>query len=238
IRSEGTMGGVISDNLDDLPYLTAKAAAVDLKGDQVKYVSRKNIMRYGNGGCRIVMLDLGSKRGVLDSFLQRGCELIAVPASTGADEILALEPHGVYISDGPGDPREVPYAMETVRALAESRPLFGVGLGHQIIAQALGADIVKLEHGHRGSNHPVRDPARKRVYITTQNHSYAVDEDSVAGTELQVTLRSLNDGSVEGIRHKRLPIASVQFDPEGYVGYSDTGFFFTEFLQACRPPSS
>ena len=233
IRNEGVMGGVISDHLDDVAELQRQAASLQLSGDQVQYVSRRNIMRYGEGHPRIVMLDLGSKRGVLESFTRRGCELIAAPARSTAEAILALQPQGVYISDGPGDPRAISYAVETVQRLSRQVPLFGVGLGHQVIAQALGAKIKKLEHGHRGGNHPVRDLNSSRVYITTQNHGYAVDESSLS-PELTVTLRSLNDDSVEGLRHQSLPINSVQFDPEGYVGYSETGRFFEEFISYCR----
>ncbi len=231
IRSQGTLGGIITDQIDDLKWLVkkAKAASRDLKGDQVQFVSRRNIMRFGTGNKRVVLLDLGTKKGVIESFTRRDMEVIAVPARTDAAEILKLKPDGVFISDGPGAPYTIAYAINTCRKLIGQKPLMGIGLGHQVIAMAMGAKVYKLEYGHRGTNHPVKDLANDRVYITTQNHGYNIDQNSLADTELEVTLMSLNDHSVEGIRHKNLPIFSLQFDPEGYPGYSETGFYFDRF---------
>lgn len=236
IRNEGMMGGIITDHIDDLDLLVEKArkASHGLRGDLVQYVTRKNIMKFGEGSKRIVMLDLGSKRGVLDSLLMRDCQLIVAPASTTASDILAFQPDGVFVSDGPGDPRAIPYAVETVKELLEKVPLFGVGLGHQIIALASGAEISRLEQGHRGSNHPVKDLSNNRVYITTQNHGYVIDEESLVSTGFEVTMRSLNDNTIEGIKHQSMPVFSVQFDPEGYPGYSDTGFIYDSFVSMLR----
>jgi carbamoyl-phosphate synthase small subunit len=234
IRRQGVMGGIITDNLDDREWLLARAraSAQNLKGDMVQYVTRKNVMKYGSGDKRIVMLDLGTKRGVLNSFTIRGCELIAVPAASSAADIMAAQPEGVFISDGPGDPQAVPYAISTVRELLGKVPIAGIGLGHQIMALAMGAEVNKLDYGHRGSNHPVKDMDNKRVYITTQNHSFVIDEISLAASDIKVTMRSLNDNTIEGIKHRNLPVFSVQFDPEGYPGYSDTGFFFDDFINS------
>jgi carbamoyl-phosphate synthase small subunit len=234
IRKNGIMGGVITDNLENLEGLQERAhtASLALQGDLVKYVTRKNLMKFGNGRKKVVLLDLGTKRGVLDSFLSRGCEVIAIPAITSQAEIMALKPDGVFISDGPGDPQAVPYVIATTRELLGKIPLFGVGLGHQILALAMGAEVSKLDHGHRGSNHPVRHLKNKRVYITTQNHGFAIDEISLASTDIEVTMRSLNDNSIEGIKHRTLPVFSLQFDPEGYPGYSETGYFFDQFIDS------
>jgi carbamoyl-phosphate synthase small subunit len=234
IRRQGVMGGIITDNLDDREWLLARAraSAQNLKGDMVQYVTRKNVMKYGSGDKRIVMLDLGTKRGVLNSFTIRGCELIAVPAASSAADIMAAQPEGVFISDGPGDPQAVPYAISTVRELLGKVPIAGIGLGHQIMALAMGAEVNKLDYGHRGSNHPVKDMDNKRVYITTQNHSFVIDEISLEASDIKVTMRSLNDNTIEGIKHRNLPVFSVQFDPEGYPGYSDTGFFFDDFINS------
>jgi len=234
IRKNGNMGGVITDNLEDRAGLLqrAKHASQGLQGDLVRYVTRKNLVKFGNGAKRVVILDLGMKRGVYDSFLSRDCEVIAAPAVTTAADMLALKPGGIFISDGPGDPQAVPYVIETAKELLGQVPLFGVGLGHQILALAMGAEVRKLDHGHRGSNHPVRNLARNRVYITTQNHGFAVDDLSLASTDIIVTMRSLNDNSIEGIRHRHLPIFSLQFDPEGYPGYSDTSVFFEQFIDS------
>ncbi|MBC7074820.1 MAG: glutamine-hydrolyzing carbamoyl-phosphate synthase small subunit [Syntrophomonadaceae bacterium] len=234
LRNEGTMGGVISDSLDNMEWLLKKAqqASQELRGDLVQYVTRGNIRAFGDSRSnkKVVLLDLGTKRGVIDSFVRRGCEVIAVPANTAAEEIINLNPQGVFISDGPGDPRAVPYAVETCRKLIGKKPLFGVGLGHQIIALAAGAEIYRLAFGHRGTNHPVKNLENGRVYITTQNHGYCIDENSVKDTELEITMRSLNDGSIEGVRYRGLPVFSVQFDPESYPGYSETGFFYDDFI--------
>ncbi len=232
LRNEGTMGGVICDNLDHMDWLIgrAKRASLELKGDLVQYVSRKNIMKFGNGIKRVVMLDLGTKKGVIDSLVRRDCEVIAVPARTSAEEILRLKPGGVFVSDGPGDPEAVPYVIDTCRELLGKKPMFGIGLGHQVLAHAMGAKTYRLAFGHRGTNHPVKNLSNERVYITTQNHGFCIDESSLENTGLEVTMRSLNDNSIEGIRHRELPVFSIQFDPEGYPGYSETGFFFDEFV--------
>lgn len=232
IRKNSNMGGVITDNLEDRPGLLERArhASQGLQGDLVRYVTRKNIVKFGNGRKKVVILDLGMKRGVFDSFLSRDCEVYAAPAATAVADLLALKPDGIFISDGPGDPQAVPYVIETTRELLGKVPLFGVGLGHQILALAMGAEVNKMEHGHRGSNHPVKDLTNKRVYITTQNHGYAIDDLSLASTDIEVTMRSLNDHSIEGIKHRHLPVFSLQFDPEGYPGYTDTGVFFEHFI--------
>ncbi|MGR6835668.1 carbamoyl phosphate synthase small subunit [Syntrophomonas erecta] len=232
IRSNGVMGGVITDNLGNLDWLITRAekAASNLQGDQVRYVTRRNTMKFGYGNKRVVLVDLGTKRGVIDSFNRRECEVIAVPADTKACEIMRLKPDGIVISDGPGDPQAVPYVIQSCKDLVGEKPMFGIGLGHQILAVAMGAGTQRLSFGHRGTNHPVRNLENNRIYITTQNHGFIINEDSLEGTELEVTMRSVNDNSIEGIRHRRLPVSSVQFDPEGYPGYSDTGFFLDRFV--------
>lgn len=233
IRNEGTMGGVISDNVEDLECLLEKArvASQQLKGDLVQYVSRKNIMKFGNGTKRVVMLDMGTKKGIVDLITRRGCEVLLVPASTNAVEILSLKPDGIFVSDGPGDPEAVPYTIKTCRKLLGQKPLFGVGLGHQILAIAMGARTYRLPFGHRGTNHPVKNLDNGRVYITTQNHGFSIIESSLENTDMEVTMRSLNDNSIEGIKHRTLPVLSLQFAPEAYPGYSETGFFLDEFVE-------
>ncbi len=231
LRSAGTLGGIITDNIDDVEWLIkrAQAAVKRSKGDQVQFVTRRNIMRFGSGSKRVVLLDLGTKKGVIESFNRRDMEVYAVPASTDATEILKLAPDGILISDGPGSPETIDYVIETCRGLMGKKPLMGIGLGHQIIALALGAEVYKLDFGHRGTNHPVKDLSNGRVYITTQNHGYNIAAQSLDSTELEVTLVSMNDNSIEGIRHRTLPIFSLQFDPEGYPGFSETGFYYDQF---------
>ena len=232
IRNEGALGGVITDSLKQMNWLVRKAkmASEELQGDLVRYVTRRNIMKFGNGGRKVILLDLGTKRGVIDSLVRRDCEVLTVPADANAEEILNLNPDGVLISDGPGDPRAVSYAVATCHALLGKKPLFGIGLGHQVIALALGANISRLDFGHRGTNHPVRHFKNNRIYITTQNHGYCIDEASLDLAQVEISMRSLNDNSIEGINHLELPVFSVQFDPEGYPGYSETGFFLDDFV--------
>lgn len=234
IRSQGNMGGIITADLSHKEDLVdrAREALKRLEGDLVRHVSRHDIGYFGHGSKRVVMLDLGTKKGVVNSFTLRDCEVIAVPAVTSAADILALQPDGVFISDGPGTPLALPYVVETTRALIGRIPIFGVGLGHQLIALALGAQVARLPYGHRGSNHPVKNLQNNRIYITTQNHGYTIEENSITGTDMQVTMRSLNDETIEGIKHSIYPVFSVQFDPEGYPGYSDTGIFFDQFLES------
>lgn len=234
LRTNGPTGGIITAELTDLEMLKqkARAAAAELNGDLIRFVSRKNIMQFGSSTKKIVLLDLGTKRGVINSFNMRDVSVIAVPTDTTAEEITHFQPQGVFISDGPGDPRTVPYVIDTIKKLYGKYPLLGVGMGHQLIALACGAHIEKLRQGHRGSNHPVKDVNSHRVYITTQNHGYAVSIDSLKNTDLVPTFTSLHDGVLEGVKHKTLPISSVQFDPEGYTGYSDTGFVFDDFIAA------
>ena len=231
IRSKGTLGGIITDNIDALKWLVkkAKSAVKELKGDQVQFVTRRNIMKFGNADKRVVLLDLGTKKGVIESFTRRNMEVLAVPARTDAKEIMKLQPHGILISDGPGDPNTIGYVVKTCKKLIGKKPMMGIGMGHQMIAMAMGAKVNKLDYGHRGTNHPVKDLKNNRVYITTQNHGFHIDEASLENTGMEVTLLSLNDNSIEGIKHKDLPVFSLQFDPEGYPGYSETGFFFDRF---------
>jgi carbamoyl-phosphate synthase small subunit len=154
-----------------------------------------------------------------------------VPASTTVDEVRAMEPDGVFLSNGPGDPEAVTYAIETVRGLAGLFPLFGICLGHQIIGLALGARTYKLKFGHHGSNHPVRDESTKKIEITSQNHNFAVEPESAAASGFEITHRNLNDGTVEGMRHCRLPVFSVQYHPEASPGPHDSLYLFRKFME-------
>ena len=224
IRSQGVMGGVITDNLDHLDWLIKKAAKASqaLQGDLVQYVTRRNTMVFGQGKPRIVLLDLGTKRGVIHSLVRRGCEVIAVPANTEAWEIMNLSPNGVFVSDGPGIPRPF-LCYQSLPGFAGNTSFRG-WVGTSDISHRYGS--TDLSFAMRTSRHQpsVRDLETGRIYITTQNHGYAIDESSLTKTGLEVTMRSLNDGSIEGIRHQSLNIFSVQFDPESYPDYSETGF--------------
>ncbi len=177
---------------------------------------------------RIVAYDYGIKENILRLLRQKGFGVTVVPASTTAEEVLALNPDGIFLSNGPGDPAALPYAHEALRDLMGKKPIFGICLGHQVLGFAFGGLTFKLKFGHRGANQPVKDLRSGKVAITAQNHGFAVDPDSLP-SNVEVTHLNLNDGTVEGMRHKELPIFSVQYHPEAAPGPHDASYFFLQF---------
>ncbi len=156
------------------------------------------------------------------------------PAATKAETVLAANPDGIFLSNGPGDPKSLDYAVEEVKKLMGKKPIFGICMGHQVLALAYGGDTYKMRFGHRGSNHPVKDLETGRIYITSQNHGYAVSEESLNGADVTITHRSVNDGSVEGMRHNTMPIMSVQYHPEASPGPTDNLYLFEQFKELMR----
>jgi carbamoyl-phosphate synthase small subunit len=175
-----------------------------------------------------VAYDFGIKRNILRKLVNSGCDVTVVPASTTASEALQLNPDGIFLSNGPGDPEGVPYAIEAVRQLIGVKPIFGICLGHQILGLALGGKTYKLKFGHRGGNQPVMHLSTHKVEITAQNHGFAVDADSLPA-EVEVTHLNLNDRTVEGMRHRELPVFSVQYHPEASPGPHDSWYLFERF---------
>lgn len=177
---------------------------------------------------KVVAYDYGIKLNILRKLVTAGCEVKVIPAATSAEEVLAMEPEGVFLSNGPGDPEGVPYTIEAVRRLIGRVPIFGICLGHQILGLALGAKTYKLKFGHRGGNQPVKDLTTGKVEITAQNHGFAVDIDSMP-PELELTHLNLNDNTCEGFRHKELPLFCVQYHPEASPGPHDAAYLFKRF---------
>jgi carbamoyl-phosphate synthase small subunit len=247
LRDHGAQEGVIATGDVDPRAVVAKAQASPglLGRDLVKEVTcpapyewRASVWRLGQGYTEppparfhVVAYDSGIKRNILRQLAAEGCRLTVVPAFAAADEVLALEPDGLFLANGPGDPEGVPYLAESVRQLAERLPTFGICLGHQILALALGARTFKLPFGHHGTNHPVKDLGTGRVEITSQNHGFAVDPDSCAAAGLEVTHVNLNDGTCEGMRHRSLPVFAVQYHPEASPGPHDSHYLFRRFVE-------
>jgi carbamoyl-phosphate synthase small subunit len=238
IRSVGDTRAVLVQNAADLSDedLVARARAAHIPGedDVVSEVALGEIRSDGPlDGPHIVVLDCGVKRNIIRSLLARGARVTSVPYGTPFADIEAMEPDGVIVSPGPGDPANLDDALEVVRELLSNNvPYFGICLGHQLLARAIGADTVKLKFGHRGGNHPVLDARNDKVSITAQNHGYMVTRDSMpTGSGWSVALSNLNDGSVEGLYHTDLPVLSVQFHPEASPGPLDNGYLFDDFME-------
>jgi len=232
LRNFGTMKGLLTTNEQEAAQLIARVK--DSPGvfgpELVRQVTTPEIYHLSGKGPRVVVMDFGAKENIIRSLQSYDCDLTVVPASTTAQEILSLHPRGIMLSNGPGDPTDVPYAIDTVAQLVGKVPVFGICLGHQIIGLALGGQTYKLKFGHRGANHPVQDLRTGRVYITSQNHGFALRKESLEGKDVEVTHINLNDGTVEGIRHRKRPVFSVQYHPEAAPGPEDSGYLFGEFL--------
>lgn len=233
IRSAGTMKGVIVSEYTSQSTID-EMMNLPIKRDVVAEVTTSDAYTIGSedeDAPFVVAVDFGVKLNILDSLQRAGCKITVVPAYTPAEDILEMHPDGIFLSNGPGDPKDVPEVVDEIKKLIGKKPIFGICLGHQLIALALGADTYKLKFGHRGSNQPVKNLHTGRVYISSQNHGYAVDEKSLKKLPVEVTYVSVNDGTVEGLRHKKLPIFSVQYHPEASPGPDDNLYLFDEFLK-------
>lgn len=237
LRIHGTLRGIISSNEfspDRKEEFMNKILNWHIEDfDFVRSSCVKEPVFLGNGSDRIVLIDCGVKQGIVRSLLELGFQVVLVPAWSTKEEILSLNPDGVLISNGPGDPKRLSYVVDAVRGLIEENiPLFGICLGHQILGLALGSTTYKLKFGHRGANQPVKNLITGRVYITSQNHSYVVDPKGLPD-DVKISFINLNDGTVEGMRSTKRPIMSVQFHPEASPGPLDTKFLFEEFAKEC-----
>ena len=240
LRSAGVMMGILTSEM------TAEEALKELEElprydatDFVREVTTGKIYQWDSHQANtqpsyhIAIVDMGLRYNIARILARLGCKVSIVPVTTKAEEVLGLEPDGIVLSPGPGDPSLLGYAVETVKGLLSRKPIMGICLGHQLIGIAFGARTFKLKFGHRGGNHPVRDLATGRIYITTQNHGYAIDADSLKGG-IEVSHINLNDGTVEGLCHKELPILSIQYHSEGSPGPQDNVYLFDRFLEMVR----
>jgi carbamoyl-phosphate synthase small subunit len=232
LRDEGAMNGIISTtNLDDDVLLKKVQAAPSMDGlDLVKMVTCNKNYKWSNGKYKIAAIDFGVKHNILRLLESHGCEVTIFPATVSATEILDFNPDGIFLSNGPGDPAAVTYGIELVKELLGKRPIFGICLGHQILALALGAKTYKLKFGHRGCNHPVKFLEAGIIEITSQNHGFAVDIDSLP-ENVEITHLSLNDQTVEGLKCTDIPAFSVQYHPESSPGPHDSRYLFEKFIE-------
>jgi carbamoyl-phosphate synthase small subunit len=267
LRSGGAMKGVLSTvDLSDASLVAKAKASPGLVGrdlvrevlpdqprqwleplsrwthltDAVAEVSgsgRSSLEEASHNRSHVVALDFGMKWNIPRHLVDNGCRVTILPGTATADDVLAQQPDGVFLSNGPGDPEPLDYAINTIRGLLGKRPVFGICLGHQLLGLACGAKTFKLKFGHRGANHPVQNLQTGAVEITSQNHGFAVDEDTLPDF-LEVTHRSLNDGTIEGLAHRELPAFSVQYHPEASAGPHDSHYLFRRFLDSMQVTSA
>lgn len=230
IREHGVLKAGFTDHAEDIPSFIEELKQFELSRDEVPMVSTKTPYVSTGSDLSVVLVDFGKKQNIVRELNARGCNVTVVPYNTPAEIILGMSPDGVMLSNGPGDPEDVPEAVEMIRGILGKIPFFGICLGHQLFALSQGAEAFKMKFGHRGANHPVKDLATGKIALTSQNHGYAIDEASVAHTDLEVTHIALNDGTVEGLKHKTLPAFSVQYHPEACPGPTDSNYLFDQFI--------
>ena len=233
IRNYGVMKAVlVPEN-----YINQNAKAIlskSLGTDQINRVSTKNPIHFPGSGKRVVLMDFGYKKNILRSLMIRNCDVVVVPWNASVELIQSYRPQGIVMSNGPGNPKDVPEVLPVIRELQKHYPMFSICMGHQLFALANGADTEKLKFGHRGGNHPVKDLKLGKVFMSSQNHGFAVTTNSINNSELEITQININDNTVEGLKQKTLPAFSVQYHPEACPGPEDTAWLFDDFLKTIR----
>jgi carbamoyl-phosphate synthase small subunit len=227
IRKRGTVKAIITNHVDDKPI-------IEHDEPLVKQVTTKMVQYFENHGPHVVLLDFGYKKSILDYLIQAGCSVTVVPFDYTLENIKNLNPDGIVISNGPGNPMNLQEQFSKINILTKMYPTLGISLGHQLIALAYGAKTEKLPFGHRGSNHPVKDLQTGKVFITSQNHGYVVIDQTIDQKEFNVTFQHVNDKTIEGLSHKYLPILTVQFHPESALSQKDTGYIFGKFISTVK----
>ncbi|AOR22262.1 glutamine-hydrolyzing carbamoyl-phosphate synthase small subunit [Clostridium taeniosporum] len=229
LRNSGTMRGIIA--LEELDEKTIKEKINSFTNKEaVKIVTTKEkyVINNNDNGKHVAIMDFGIKQNIITNFKKRGCKLTVFPATASAEEILNVNPDLVFLSNGPGDPEDLDFVIKNIKKIVGKKPIVGICLGHQLLALTLGGKTTKLKFGHRGCNHPVKDLEENIVHITSQNHGYVVE---TLPEDVEVTHVNINDGTVEGLKHKTLPIYSVQFHPEASAGPKDSEYIFDKFLK-------
>jgi carbamoyl-phosphate synthase small subunit len=228
IRDAGTMKGILTAN--EMSKETMKMYFDSFNNtNAVEKVTAKEIRTIGNGNMHIGVMDFGIKENIVQSFLNKGCKLTIFPSNTKASELLNYNLDGIFLSNGPGDPIDLPEVIENVKSLIGKKPIAGICLGLQIIALALGAETTKMKFGHRGCNHPVKNLITGKVTITSQNHGYMIKKDTLT-SDMEITHININDGTIEGVKHKSLPVMGVQYHPEACPGPHDSNIIFDDFI--------
>ena len=232
LRDKGTMKGTIvtSEQLLDIEERLGEVRSYAII-NPVLQVTTSEIQHFKGDGYKIAILDYGFKKNIVRSLLKRNCDVYVFHATSTAEVILSIKPDGIMLSNGPGDPKDCKFQIDTIKELMGKKPIFGICLGHQLTALANGANTEKLKYGHRGCNHPVKDIEKDMTYITSQNHGYTIMEDSLDKEIMIVSHVNMNDGTIEGIRYKNAPLFTVQFHPEASPGPGDTAYLFDEFMK-------
>ena len=231
LRSKGVVKGCLVSIDKNVDEVVAELKKTVLPTNQIEQVSTQKAFLSSGSGYRVVLVDFGMKSGILRELNERNCDIVVVPHNVTAAEIFRLNPDGIMLSNGPGDPVDVPETIEMLKEVIPKIPIFGICMGHQLISLASGAKTYKLKFGHRGANHPVKNLLTGKVDITSQNHGYSVDIESLKDTDLELTHLSVNDKTCEGVRHKKYPVFSVQYHPEASPGPHDPNYLFDIFIE-------